>query len=1024
MASLPLRQTRFDVGELAPHMYGRVDDPRYFRALRKCLNWIPTDHGDILSRPGTRFLMQTKNDGEVRLMTGIFPDGTSVVFIFGDGWMRVIENGVVKTVAGAAYNGATNYVPGDVVTDGSYAYYCIAATVGHAPPNGTYWYRLDLTGTGGSTSYYEVPTPWTAVALPYLKKAQAGYTTTICYGGQDSGLASLAPRDIVRSTPFVGVGGYGFTITTTPVTVPAGVTAPAAPILAINLWDPPTTYSRGDRVIDNNPGGLGAAAAPFVDWICIQDSLLDAGAGAQRPPTPTFTAGRTELEGNLYWMPTIDKEHQATAIEYVVTAVVQDTNGVVFESAPSAVATCKTVATVDRWAPISVSNPTLGAGYTTLYLKLYKGNNSVWGWVANAVDPGSGVLVKDNGLVPDFTQQPPTGVSPFVVSGGFSYPALVTYFENRRVFAGSKGIPHGIWGSASGNFYRWDRPDPGRDSDSLLLEITSEDYEELHSITPLRRLVTLSGRSEFAVGGTNGALTRSNQDARRHSRWGSTWLDPIVIGNGVLFVSARNNLVRNFYPVFTMYGEIWDGEELSGTAHHLVELEYDGSDQGAGPNVYGQIVSWAFQSTPHPVVWMVRNDGKLLTMTYERGVPGKEGTTAWAQHETGTGALIVDSGPLAPFYEWDHFEQVCSLLEPVGSGDAAGYQESVYFSVFRQSYDGAGVIRCIEKLSRFHAASSIRGARSEDFSDPRFADRLDCAVQFDGRYYYMGFSGAGYTLFALSGGSAYADGEIVTLTVTGYSDPANILAFKHLPNHSALFSADDEGDTEIVFDPDGTNGIGPLRMTVVQFTSTTSLQVQIQGNLTAEQIAFVTSPNSWWALGTKTFQVAHLANWEPDPGTFDGVRGVSAVLDGSSAGAVNSVGEPGENWFDKATGSFFSADPVVDACVGLTFNCDGELLDAADPRGEIRNRFKATKRIGFEVSSARSLWVGQNFDDMQEWRSRQVADGFGVLPFHTGYFEELIKGNWNKEGRATFRHWEPFPCAVMGILREMELGGT
>lgn len=1018
MASVPLRQTRFDVGELAPHMYGRVDDARYFRALRKCQNWLPTDHGDLLTRPGTRFLMQTKDNAEVRLMSGIFPDGVSVIFVIGPGWMRFIENGVPKTVVGAPYDNAANYVPGDVVLNSSVSYYCIAATVGHAPPNGTYWYALTPVSTPGGSSYYEIPTPWTDVALQYLKKAQAGYTTTICYGGQDPGLASLAPRDLVRSTPFVGVGGYGYTLGTTPVTVPSGVAAPPSPVTNIPIWDAAITFERGGRCFDNNGGGT------FVDWICIQDAVTGAG---KRPPVPNLTAGRTELDGSLYWMPTIDKEHQALQVQYVATAVVQDANGVVYESLPSAVYTVSTVATVDRGHPVLLFNPTLGTGFTALYLKLYKGNNGVWGWVGNVVDAGSGAVIVDNGLVPDFTQQPPTGVSPFAVSGGYAYPSLVTYFEDRRIFAGSKGIPQGIWGSASGNFYRWDRPDPGRDSDSYLIELASEDYEELHSLTPLRRLVTLTGRSEFAVGGTNGALTRSNQDARRHSRWGSTWLDPIVIGNGVLFVSARNNLVRNFYPVFTMYGEIWDGEELSGTAHHLVELQYfaDGAIlNGASLPVYKSIVSWAFQSTPHPVVWMVRSDGILLSMTYERGTPGKEGVTAWAQHLTGTGPLLVSTGALAPFYEWDHFEQVCSVLEPVGSSDTGGYDEAVYFSVLRQSYDGLGVIRCIEKLSRFHPASGLRGAVEEEFSDARFADRLDSAIRFDGRYYYMGYAGPGYTLFAVTGGSAYADGEIVTLNVTGYSDVHSYLAFRNLPDHDVVFAAGDAGTTEIVFDPDGTNGIGPLHMPVVGFVSPTQLQVQIEGNLTAAQIAFVTSPNSWWALGTKTFTLAHLAHFSPDPGTFDGVRGVSAVLDGGTAGAVGSLSEPGTHWFDSAAGKFHAADPVVDASIGLTFNCDLMTLDAADPRGEIRNRFKATKRVGFEVSSARGLWVGQDFTDMVEWKQRKVVDGFGVMPLTTGYFEELIKGSWNKEGRVALRQWEPLPVQLMGLLREMELGGT
>lgn len=83
----------------------------------------------------------------------------SYMLEFGDGYVRFYTNrGQVQVSAVAAYNGATAYVVGDLVSNGGTNYYCIAATTGNAPPNATYWYAL--TGT-----IYEIPSPYAAADL-------------------------------------------------------------------------------------------------------------------------------------------------------------------------------------------------------------------------------------------------------------------------------------------------------------------------------------------------------------------------------------------------------------------------------------------------------------------------------------------------------------------------------------------------------------------------------------------------------------------------------------------------------------------------------------------------------------------------------------------------------------------------------------------------------------------------------------------------------------------------------------------
>ena len=56
MSSTLLRQQSFAGGEISPEFQGRTGDPRYGRSLRTCKNFLPTVHGALLNRAGTKFV--------------------------------------------------------------------------------------------------------------------------------------------------------------------------------------------------------------------------------------------------------------------------------------------------------------------------------------------------------------------------------------------------------------------------------------------------------------------------------------------------------------------------------------------------------------------------------------------------------------------------------------------------------------------------------------------------------------------------------------------------------------------------------------------------------------------------------------------------------------------------------------------------------------------------------------------------------------------------------------------------------
>ena len=155
MARASPLQSSFNAGEFSPRMEGRVDISKYGSACKILEGFIPLIQGPAQRRGGTRFVAEIK-DSSVRSWLVRFEFNTTQAYQleFGNGYIRFWANHGQVVVSGVSfYNGATNYVVGDLVSQAGVNYYCILATVGNAPPNATFWYPL----TG---SIYEIPSPF------------------------------------------------------------------------------------------------------------------------------------------------------------------------------------------------------------------------------------------------------------------------------------------------------------------------------------------------------------------------------------------------------------------------------------------------------------------------------------------------------------------------------------------------------------------------------------------------------------------------------------------------------------------------------------------------------------------------------------------------------------------------------------------------------------------------------------------------------------------------------------------------
>lgn len=277
---------------------------------------------------------------------------------------------------------------------------------------------------------------------------------------------------------------------------------------------------------------------------------------------------------------------------------------------------------------------------------VYKKSNGLWGYLGQA----SGTSFVDDNITPDISKTPPEANNPFAAAG--DYPGAVTYFEQRRCFAGTVSRPQNMWLTRSGTESNLTYSIPTRDADSISFRVVARQANTVRHLVPLSNLLALTSSAEWRVTSVNtDALTPSSISVKPQSYIGAGDAQPVIVNNNVIYGAARGGHAREMAYNWQAGGYVTG--DLSLRAPHL----FDGLD----------IVDMAFSKSPYPIIWMVSSNGKLLGLTY---VPEQQ-IGAWHQHDT-DGA----------------FESVCVVAEGA---------EDVLYAVVKRTINGA-TKRYVERM--------------------------------------------------------------------------------------------------------------------------------------------------------------------------------------------------------------------------------------------------------------------------------------------------------------------------------------
>lgn len=293
----------------------------------------------------------------------------------------------------------------------------------------------------------------------------------------------------------------------------------------------------------------------------------------------------------------------STPYRYRVSSISAETGEESLPSAPSPEIT-NDLTIAGRFNTITWSAVTGAERYV-----VYKLDNGVYGFIGGT----SGTSFKDENITADLSDTPQAGYNPFVGAG--NYPRCSTFVDQRLAFASTLNNPQACWFSQTGNFENFGFSRPRKASDGFEFRIRARQVNEIRGMMPLRGLMILTSGGEWiASGGQDEFLAPDNIVLKPQSYRGASKVQPIIVGNTILFAQERGGVVRDFSYEFTE--DSFTGQDLTVMARHLFEDR--------------DVVAWAYAQAPYSIVWVVLDDGSLVSLTYMK----EHDVWGWTRHET------------------------------------------------------------------------------------------------------------------------------------------------------------------------------------------------------------------------------------------------------------------------------------------------------------------------------------------------------------------------------------------------------
>lgn len=193
------------------------------------------------------------------------------------------------------------------------------------------------------------------------------------------------------------------------------------------------------------------------------------------------------------------------------------------------------------------------------------------------------------------------------------FPRAICLYQNRLVLAGTDYQPNGVWLSQSSDFENMRAT--SLDNSAIVYEVGSAKQNPILWLQDRNGIIAGTSGSVIRIfsQSSTSTLTPASIGSEMQTQSGSCDIQAQATGDSIIFVDRNRKIVRDM--IYDLQSDGFVSPQLSILAEHI-------TDPG--------IVELAIQSRPDAVIWFVKSDGDIISLTYDR----TQNIVAWASHET------------------------------------------------------------------------------------------------------------------------------------------------------------------------------------------------------------------------------------------------------------------------------------------------------------------------------------------------------------------------------------------------------
>lgn len=608
------------------------------------------------------------------------------------------------------------------------------------------------------------------------------------------------------------------------------------------------------------------------------------------------------------------------------------------------------------------------------------------------------------------------------------FPSVVSYFQERRVYAASPNQPDTYWMSQPGSFSNLDARLPTIDTDAITGTPWSVQVNGIQALIPMPGgLVAFTGNQAWQVTGAGGSainpqpITPASQQAQPQAFNGSSPnVPPIQVDYDINYL---NNLSVVYDLNYNYFINIYTGTDTTIFSSQL----FTGFT----------IREWTWCREPYKLFWAARSDGIMLSWTYLK----TQEVSAWCRHDTN-----------------GLFWSVSSIAENVGLNPSAGnvFTNALYMAT--QRYVNSQQPFMIERM--------------DDRIWPSAEDSwcVDAALTLP-----LAMPSA-----TLTASSAYGPGSLSGVTNVvggeGYSDDTTVSVVDDngkgvgtgaVPVYTIVggavnitgFSPQGQNYTYpeiVIFDPAGT-GTGASAAAILNTTITLSASAGVftsgsvgsvvrMGGGIMTITAYTDSEHVMASVSTPIIGTIPNSGGIPYPATA-GTWSVAAPVT-TIGGLTHLVGMTVTGVADgneitpravSGTGSVTLDAPATAVTVGLAFlpQLQSTYLEVGSPtvQGQRKKIAAVTLRMeaskGFSVAANQldgstlsppqiaPIWSGLEPVPNYKPGSVRAAYNSNVVPLYTGDRRIVLQGGFDIPGQVAVQQNSPFPANVLAFIPEV-----